>query len=222
MNDSTVLRLGGICALIFAGLWAVGTTLYFIAVGSPGAPESQETLIEAMRHPAYRLAFLWIWPLAWMTALPVGPVIYFHVRERAPALSLAGMVFFLANAGMQFQSGAAFRAGITLAQQETVDLAQLGYFLNLTGSIYPYLIIVGVLYKLCWGLALWKSKGLDRFAGLAFLVGFASTVVWQMAGTGSFANAMHQAAIVASFILGIGSLGISLLRSAKAPATSET
>ncbi len=108
MNDRTVLRLGGICALIFAGLWVAGTTLYFIAVGSPGAPESQETLIEAMRHPAYRLAFLWIWPLAWMTALPAGPVIYFHVRERAPALSLAGMVFSSPMRGCSFKAAPPF------------------------------------------------------------------------------------------------------------------
>ena len=216
MNDSTVLRLGGICALIFAGLWAAGTTLYFIAVGSPGAPESQEALIEAMRHPAYKLAFLWLWPIAWMAAFPAGLVIYFHVRERAPALSLAGMVFFLANAGLQFLSGATYRAGMTLAQEETVDVVQLGYFLNLTGSIYPYLIFVFFLWQICWGLALWRSTGLVRFAGLAFLVGLVSTAAWQMAGTGSFANAMHQTAIIASLILGIGFLGISLLRSAQA------
>lgn len=217
----TESRLGGLCSLLFSILWAVGTTLYFISVGSPGLPESREALIEAMRHPGYQFAFYWVWPFAWIAALVVAPVLYIHLRDRAPALSLAGMVFFLANAGYQFLSGAAYRPAIALAQEETVDQAQLDRLLALSSSSYVYLLAVGALAMLSWGLALRKGKGLEELAGWAFLVAFASTLAWKVLGTGLLAEVMHQTMIVTGLILPYGAMGIVLLRKSSTQASSQ-
>ena len=209
---NTGLRLGGLCSLLFAGLWAVGTTLYLVAVGSPGPPASNEALIEAMRHPAYRAAFLWVWPAAWIASLVVAPAFFIHLRDRAPASSLAGMMFLLANAIYQFLVGAPSLAAISVAQTDPVDQAKLRLFQALSSASYPYLITVAALALLSWGMALRKGAGLERLAGVSFLVAFVSALAWKALGAGVLAEAMHETMVVTGLIVPYGAMGIVLLR----------
>lgn len=213
MKEIQLLRLGGICAMVFSVVWIVNATIYLIVAGIPAVPPSIQETVEIMRQPAYRLAF-WLWPLAYLSVIVTALATHQYLRFEHPVLAKIGCAFLLLYAVLWFVFHGVIMAAISVAQMEPVDESQLSGFLILVGTLGSPLFWAIAIFEATWGAALLQRQGTDRVAGWAFVLGSISSVLYfVMRYTGPFrpAELVHEFLIL-FMIIGIGSLGFSLLR----------
>ena len=218
MKASRQKTIGGFSGIVFSVIWLCCTTGYLIQAGIPSSPPGISETVDLMRQPAYRLLF-WLWPVAYLFAIPFAIAAREHLQSTAPASARIGSAFVLIYTGLWFVYHAVIMATISLAQSDPVNESQVGLLFTVVGALSSPLFWAIAIFEGTWAIASLKRDGIERFAGWSFALGSVTTIVYFiMRYTGPYrpAELVHELLIL-FMIVGIGSLGLSMFRQAENP-----
>jgi hypothetical protein len=213
-----LMRVGGYCGLAFSVVWLICSVSYLIIVGLPPQPPDLAQSVELFRRSSYQLLF-WLWPLAYLAAIPFSLAAGNYLKTLSPAWSRLGTAFLLLYAGLWFVYHAMIMAGFSIAQADPVNEVQLSLIFILTRTMGSPLFWAIIFFEASWATCLVRRSGLHGFTGWAFLLGSISSLIYFfMRYTGPYrvAEVFHEILIL-FMIAGIGSFGILLLRSPGTP-----
>jgi hypothetical protein len=149
---------------------------------------------------------LWLWPLAWIAAIPAMLAVGRVARSRAPVLGLVGLILgfgFVIPAGIDQDEViyASLKAGLdvdaTAALVDSIDT-------NLPSSILGFTFFVGLLGMVLLGVALLRGRSAPVWAAIALIVGPVAIPL-------TFFSGVAAALVVAWAVLGVGFVGCALV-----------
>ena len=213
IGNRQLFRIGGYCGVCFSVVWTFCATGYLIVVGIPSSPLSLTETADLMSKPIYGILF-WIWPIAYLAVVPFALAVQQYLLASAPTLANIGTAFLLLYAALWFVFHASIMASIGLSGQEPLSENELGALLTFVGTIGSPLFWAITIFMGCWATELFNRKGLDRISGVAFALGSCTSLVYFiMRYTGPYRTAeiVHEFLIL-FMIVGIGALGVSLIR----------
>jgi len=211
-----LLRVGGYCGLAFSVVWLICSVSYLILAGLPPEPPSLAESVELFRRSYYQFLF-WLWPVAYLVVIPFSLAAGKYLQTICPVWARLGTAFLLLYAGLWFVYHAVTMAGISIAQADPVNEAQLSLIFVLTGTLGTPLFWTITLFEASWAACLLRRGGLQGFTGRAFLLGSISSLVYffmRYTGPHRVAEVFHELLIL-FMIIGVGGLGLLLVDAAK-------
>jgi len=189
MMDRKLLRIGGICALVFAVVMAAFAAYITSVIGALTA-ECKEILQNVGEaHEALRW-FQWGGTLDWLLVIPVVLALYFVLRDREPAyavlalvaLLLAVPVMLISQAGgpiIGWKLGETYVGGT--AAEKTMALLigeSVGRWVDMTGLVVGMILVA--LGNGMFGLAMLTSHSFPRWLGWVGIVGGGLSLIGQL------------------------------------------
>ena len=171
MNEKPLMKWGGICAYVYAVVWAISVTLYWIAQGGiPSQPPSLTEWADMTSCWTFR-TYNVLYPFVIILHVTMLFAAYEYLRKSSFGLAKVGFGF-----GILFNVFCSIvwtisNASKTAALLRPADLeTQLAAFLNLQGSAMIFLLWFSLPYLLLWGLAFKKLESTNIIVGYVYLV----------------------------------------------------